>query len=348
MKKVAFIMYSNLTMAGGTETVVKQYCKNAPSDWEITIVQMNEPSGDSKNFDPLIKERKINLYTIKNFENKLSFFNSNIITRFLSQTVLYPAMFRLLKLSAYRGLWEKIGKPDFVYLLNNSHWVLFPRRTRIVGTSQAWAPDKGSLFKKLIPALARAGVFWSGIKYFHTFKKFKWFTEGSRFIPLTVDDGVDTSVFYPDLNKDNKEINLVFFARLVECKGVLRVKKAMENVNRSYKLKIGVSGTGPLVDEIKSDPNIQYHGYLDDSNLAELLRKSSCYVFPTSCDTFALSVMESLASGLHVITSSALRGVYDEFEEIGILEYGSLEPDDIAQRILNYIKNGEKKETIDR
>lgn len=346
MKKVAFIMYSNLSMVGGTEKVVKQYCKNAPLDWEITIVQMNEPSGQSKDFDLLIKERKINIYTIKNYENKLSFLNSNIATRFLNQILFYPMMFRLLKLTAYRSIWDKIGKPDVVYLFNNQHWVLFPKESKIVGTTHAWAPDKSSTLKQLIATLARSGIFWRGIKYFHTFEKFKWFIEGSRFISLDADIGVDTSLFFPDLNNDDKSVNLIFFARLVECKGVMIIKKAMEIVNQTYNLKIGVSGVGPLVSEIDSDPQIQYYGYLDDSNLSDLLRKSSCYVYPTRCDTFALSVMESLASGLYVITSSILRGVYDKFEEIGILEYCSLEPEDIAERILNFIKIGVGKEII--
>ena len=117
----------------------------------------------------------------------------------------------------------------------------------------------------------------------------------------------------------------------------MRVADAMDIVVKRNKAVLRVVGRGQMSKHIENVDYIEYLGFQQGKGLAQLLRESDCHVYPTSCDGFALVVLEALASGLYVITSNHLRGVYDEFEKIGVLEYCSLEPGEIAQRMENFL-----------
>ena len=179
---------------------------------------------------------------------------------------------------------------------------------------------------------------WKRIDYFHVFHHFEWFlgAYGVRGIPLDI--GVDTRIFCPMKNKKpHKVAHFIFHARLEECKGIMRVADAMDIVVKRNKAVLRVVGRGQMSKHIENVDYIEYLGFQQGKGLAQLLRESDCHVYPTSCDGFALVVLEALASGLYVITSNHLRGVYDEFEKIGVLEYCSLEPGEIAQRMENFL-----------
>lgn len=338
MKRVAFIMFSNLSMGAGTENSVVQYCANAPEDWDITIVQTDNPAGIRSYTKSDFGGKNVRIVTHPGYDQKFTFLSKNRAGTILLLFFIWPLLFSVLKYTKYRKLWESIGKPDIVYLFGNYWSSLFPKGPIVIGSTHGWNPERSGNLKSLLTKLVGQGLMWKRVDMFHVFRHFQWFLRayGVRGIPL--DSGVDIRIFYPTKNKrPNKVTNFIFHGRLEECKGIMRVKEAMDIVVKRNTAVLSVAGRGPMSKYLENVDHIVYLGFQHETKLAQLLRQSDCYVYPTSCDSFSLVVLEALASGLYVITSNYLRGVYDEFEKIGLLEYCSLEPSEIAQRMENFI-----------
>ena len=80
-----------------------------------------------------------------------------------------------------------------------------------------------------------------------------------------------------------------------------------------------------------------YKTYVNHKEMAVILGKVGCLVYPSTCDTFSLVVIEALASGLYVIASSYLRGIFDEFQAIGVLEYCNPTSSEMSKRMKAFL-----------
>ena len=83
-----------------------------------------------------------------------------------------------------------------------------------------------------------------------------------------------------------------------------------------------------------SDKSIIYHGPLYDEELASIYRNSDVFIFPTQWDTQAMVIVEALASGLYTLCSDYMRGVYDDFQEMGVLRYVTNDSVNFSRAIL--------------
>jgi glycosyltransferase involved in cell wall biosynthesis len=85
-------------------------------------------------------------------------------------------------------------------------------------------------------------------------------------------------------------------------------------------------GSGSLADKIKEagglDTRIHYLGYKSGKELADVYRMCDVFVFPTlQPEQHPLVIKEALASGMFVLCSSSLHGIFDDFEAKSFLEY---------------------------
>jgi glycosyltransferase involved in cell wall biosynthesis len=108
----------------------------------------------------------------------------------------------------------------------------------------------------------------------------------------------------PPLEAVNRTGEFVFIGRLSEEKGVPLLLKAFSSSTH----KITIVGDGPLREEVKTYsqkyPNISYAGYLQKTEVVNLLSHSSALVFPSIWyEAMPLTVIEALACGTPVIAT---------------------------------------------
>ena len=108
-------------------------------------------------------------------------------------------------------------------------------------------------------------------------------------------------------------------------------------------VKLHIVGKGSLENFVRENAStgigIVYHGGLAPSELAALYRRCDVFIFPTSHETYGNVVLEALASGLYVIASDALIGLFDEFNKLGVLEYVPNDTSVISEAMIRSVKN---------
>ena len=115
MVRIAFILFTNLSVGAGTENIIIEYCKNAPPQFDITIVQTDNPRGQLKWDKNCFGGRDVNLITIKGYDHKFSFISGNNVGKILYLFLIQPVLFRMLGLTAYRGI-QKTNRASGYYL----------------------------------------------------------------------------------------------------------------------------------------------------------------------------------------------------------------------------------------
>lgn len=332
---------SNISFVGGAETSIIEYCKNAPRGMKIVIVQTDEPKG--KNEHPEIYGYdNISLYTIKGFNHKLAFLKKNKITSALLQFIFLPLLFFVLKHTCYRSLWKRIGYPKYVYLFNNHCAQLFPKKVLIVGSTHVWGPVQGNKLGSIYTKLAQNRLIWRNVKRYHVFPNYRWFLKNLCVPGKAIANGVDItrSLEIENIPK-GQHVNFLYYGKLEPCKGVMKAIEAFKIVKEKYpNAELHIAGTGSLSEKISKTNNIRFHGFLEQKELLSLIRSCNCSVFPTTCDTFGLVVIESIFNGLFVILSDYLKDVFEEFEKMGALITSPNEVEAIAKRMEAYIENG--------
>ncbi|MDT0676788.1 glycosyltransferase family 4 protein [Autumnicola musiva] len=121
-------------------------------------------------------------------------------------------------------------------------------------------------------------------------------------------NGIDTSVYLKRTTK--KWGKFIVASHLRESKGIQDLIEAVNLLSEEKKklLKIDIFGVGPLetrlkeiVREYKLEPQFNFKG--STSNLPELLQNYSFLLQPTYMECFSLSILESLAANVPVITT---------------------------------------------
>ncbi|MFO7868021.1 MAG: glycosyltransferase [Bacteroidales bacterium] len=127
-----------------------------------------------------------------------------------------------------------------------------------------------------------------------------------------VQNVVDTSLFYPSTNKDYTIIRVVHISHLNDehknISGILRVFKKVCEINSQLVLQI-ISENAPLyvkeyVRELGIQQNVQFLGYKNRQELAQILREASYLLLFSNYENFPCVIVEALASGIPVISSN--------------------------------------------
>lgn len=97
----------------------------------------------------------------------------------------------------------------------------------------------------------------------------------------------------------------LYVGRLVDHKGAALLAAAYtryrELVSDPWELQI--VGIGPLESLLRGLPGVTMHGFRQPPEVAELMRRCSCYVLPSHIEPYGVVVHEAAASGLPILCS---------------------------------------------
>jgi len=169
-------------------------------------------------------------------------------------------------------------------------------------------------------------VLWRYLRWFHnslqrTFvpsQVTKEQLEAKGFDNLSIwSRGVDCSMFRPqDSAKLIREkygicskYMLSFVGRLAPEKDIETLVKIINQVNTKRQKDVHwlIVGDGPLAEETKAvcGENVTFTGYLNSSELAQVLACSELMIFPSPTETFGNVVLEAMACGTPVIGANS-------------------------------------------
>jgi len=121
-----------------------------------------------------------------------------------------------------------------------------------------------------------------------------------------IPNGIDTNQFRPT----EKTRSILMCSRMFKFKGFQYAIEAIKNLEPDW--QVNVVGEGPYLPELKrlaqiSKTPIKFWGWLDknDQKFQELFSKSSIFIFPSEAENFPSVLLEAMASGMAIITSTA-------------------------------------------
>ena len=322
--KLGIFISTNLQVGAGVERVAFQMISDVPKDFRIYLIQTDFFDGKRmSNSDYNDVKEKCVVVTLKGFGFISILREFGLFTPLLVQLVAKILRFK------NRKVLTSIGRLDAIYLTSNWWAGLFSRETRtIIGSSHIdFGFGEDDFISSLKAKLIKSGLIFRHFSAFHTFPGMESMSKyiDNKIIGVFPPMGVDSARYFP--RPLSEEINILFVARLVDCKGpfiaIDAFKDAISKIPNSVRVFLTIVGSGPLSEEIKreTNENIKYCGPVDAGVLEELYGKSDIFLAPTSCDTFSIVTMESLASGGHAIISSLLKGRFDDFVNKGYAEY---------------------------
>ena len=341
--KIVFMISSNLKEWGGMERVLREYISNMPKYIDIVIVQpvKTQYARVSEDF---IKE---NFNGVQTVSIRYPFSNFNFLKKtrigfLIVDSMFIPILGFFNKYFLNRNFLSKIGNPDIVYLFNKSDAYSFFTRKKsvlIVGSDHAWNLRNTDFLKAFQIKLIKNRILLRNIDTFHLFPASGNLSEyiDSFLLP----NGVDTTKFKPK-SKNAENVRLLFFARMEECKGVPLILEIWKRFRQKSGIELYMAGSGSM-DRIVGaveDHNFKYFGFVDEEDLPGLIAGCDIFIYPSTCDTYSLVVLQALSSGLYVITNNMIAASFREFESIGQLKVVENKSSKYVEAINHYLENG--------
>jgi glycosyltransferase involved in cell wall biosynthesis len=127
----------------------------------------------------------------------------------------------------------------------------------------------------------------------------------------------------------DKPFTFLFLARIEKAKGIFETIKLFDSIQKYYserKFKLLLAGDGTASEELKeyikknNIPNIEFLGHIVGSKKENALLNAHFFLFPSYGEGMPISVLEAMAFGLPVLTTS-VGGLKDFFEDgkMGVL-----------------------------
>jgi glycosyltransferase involved in cell wall biosynthesis len=121
---------------------------------------------------------------------------------------------------------------------------------------------------------------------------------------------VPNGIYIEKYAPSEKANNILLCSRIFNFKGFQYALKAVKELETDW--QTNVIGEGPFLHELKkltadSKSPIKFWGWLDktDPNFYDLFKKSSIFVFPSEAENFPTVLLEAMAAGMAIITSTA-------------------------------------------
>ena len=147
---------------------------------------------------------------------------------------------------------------------------------------------------------------------------------------IAIGGGFNQNIFYPsEKKKYSDKIRLAFSAKIDPSKGIYELLKVYKELNLDD-ITLDIIGAPDdknrkeLEKYIKDDKSIKVYNVMDQIALGEELREKDIFVMPSFYEGIGLMAIESLASGLYVVTTEieALMTILGkDIEESGIIKY---------------------------
>jgi len=169
--------------------------------------------------------------------------------------------------------------------------------------------------------------------------------------------------FHTDISSEEREEvrkkyslppSFVLFVGAIEPrKNLLKLIDALKIVHEKYKkIPLVVIGREGLdyknlekkIEQFEFRAWVKMMGYLPDEEVKAFYRLASVFAFPSLCEGFGLPLLESMASGLPVVTSE--HSAMSEVAQDAALYFHPEDPEDIADKLILALKDEELRKTL--
>ena len=322
-----FFTNTNLAVGAGIEKALVNYVSHGKGK-DIIVIQSQFYAARRMD-EQTIQDLNAKIVTIHDYEHCISFLRQHTFTLPFYEFIL-PFVVRYTKFHNRKSL-RNFGEADAVYLFKNEYWPLFHAKVIVGSNHGQFAFD--NFFTKVLSLFVKAGIFYRGINAFHLFPRSAQIGDRMGKKYFTTPIGIDTKNYVPVAR--NALINILFVGRLEHIKGIdIFIEVSSRFVNRSD-VKFHIAGGGSYASHLQNaiSCNVQYHGTLDEKDLAQLYGSCDIFLYPTRWDAFPTVVVEAASAGDHIITSEKMSGVFDDLKNLGYLEYVDLNVDSICARL---------------
>lgn len=179
----------------------------------------------------------------------------------------------------------------------SSHWTGFLRRDV--------APEEVEGFRRLVPGAALVlcsnADAWKDFGHYDIHGRFEW-------LPNSFDPGV----FHPaeGIAKTDELVHVSGFTDQKRAPDILRAFAMVLRSRPDARLLMIGNGIGraaaeELASTLLPRGSYEFPGFLPKAEIADILRRSRGFVFPSSAETFGCALMEAMACGCPVLTTRA-------------------------------------------
>lgn len=332
--RIGFIIPNLLPFGGNTGTVMSYVSQASKTCEEVVLFQSYKFKDNTQypldffNAMPNVRVITLHIPWYKVVDS-----TRNIPFGYLIHYALYPIFVLLRKISNYRKF-KYAKRLDGIYSFDFIDTDIFPIKNMpiIVGThNQKMSYLKVTAINSKI-LLRRA----RGIRLFESERIYcsKFSNKVAKVIPK----GVNTDLFYPRNSGNNPKVKFLYVARLEPKKGIDILLESWDKYQGWVKGELNIVGTGSLTYMVQNNrlKGVVYHGPLYGRDLQELYRECDVFVFPTQWDAQPSVIVEAISSGLEVLCSDYLKGVFDDFEKEGYLRYVRNNSNDLSQIMKEY------------
>ena len=116
---------------------------------------------------------------------------------------------------------------------------------------------------------------------------------------------------------DDKDLNILYIGRLVKEKNIIRLAKAVNNINleKGSNHKVCVIGGGYLRDKIETYKCIDYKGLMNQDEIIKVAHNCHVFCLPSIYEPWGVVVHEMAALGLPILSSFKCGSSYDLVKE---------------------------------
>lgn len=147
---------------------------------------------------------------------------------------------------------------------------------------------------------------------------------------VAIGGGFNQNIFYPPKEKEyGDKVRLVYSAKIDPSKGIYELLKVYKDLNLDN-ISLDIIGSPDeenrkrLEEYIGDDEGIRVYNVKDQKALAKELRKKDIFLMPSFYEGLGLMAIESLASGLYVVTTeieALMTLLGEDIRDSGIIKF---------------------------
>ncbi len=227
--------------------------------------------------------------------------------------------------------------PDVIFahhlwILSSVVVEIFPD-SKIIGifhnTDMRQAQMNPQIYKKYVKNLSEVDLVFAGSDYQREQIR-NTYKDINKEKIIAIGGGFNQNIFYPPEKKEySDKIRLAYSAKIDPSKGVYELLKAYKELDLDD-ISLDIIGVPDdnakkeLEKYIRNDKSIKVYNVKDQIELGEELRKKDIFLMPSFYEGLGLMAIESLASGLYVVTTeieALMTLLGEDIKESGIIKY---------------------------
>jgi glycosyltransferase involved in cell wall biosynthesis len=152
---------------------------------------------------------------------------------------------------------------------------------------------------------------------------------------------------------DGQPPHVVFVSNLVERKGVDELVVAIEHLlrNASTDVRVSIAGTGPLRPAIETLADrydtVEYLGYISERDKRTVLDSGSVFVLPTYAEGLPIAILEGMAGG-NAIVSTTVGSIPEVIDENSGILVTPGDTEQLTEALTTLVSSSELSERMGR